>query len=254
MDTTTEVYSFLIILFTLVVTAFTTSFARRRRFPYTLRRIAAFDHMPSFVGRAIEADRPLHVSLGSAGLGGDTTLLAIASAELAFQLSQRAAIGDTSPILTLSDASAFPLAQDELRRAYDSRGLGGRFRASSARWYPQGSRSLAFAAAISVMMRDDDISSNIFAGSYGPELALMMDASKRYKLPAIAVSNQLEGQAVAFAMSDYPLIGEEIFSAAAYLQGTPTQTAQSVTIDVLRWGLVIAMLIGFVAALINNGG
>jgi hypothetical protein len=55
-------------------------------------------------------------------------------------------------------------------------------------------------------------------------------------------------------MSDYPLIGEEIFSAAAYLQGTPTQTAQSVTIDVLRWGLVIAMLIGFVAALINNGG
>lgn len=242
-DTTTQITSILIILLVLVITAV---MSRRRRNPFTLRPIAAFAQMPSFARRSIEADRPVHLSIGSAGLGGESTILAIASAELAYQVALRASVGGASPILTLSDTSALPLGQDTIRRAYQSRGLGERFRASSVRWYPSGSRSLAFAAAITAMMSDDDITANILAGSFGPELALIMDSSARRGIPALAVSDQLEGQAVAYAMADEPLIGEEIFAGGAYLGGSPSQTTESVTIDIVRWLLVIAIVAAFI--------
>jgi hypothetical protein len=246
LDTTTQVLSILLILLVLIITAV---LSRRRQTPFVLRPIEAYSLMPSLARRAVEADRPLHVSLGSAGLGGETTLLALASAELAYQLTRQATIGDTSPLFTTAEATALPLGQDTLRRAYQVRGRGDHFRAGSARWYPGGPRSLAYAAAITALMGDDRVSSNVMVGSYGPELALIMDASARRNLPAIAVSDQLEGQAVAYALSDEPLIGEEVFTAGAYLSGSPSQTAEPVTIDILRWLLVLAMLVGFVLAI-----
>jgi len=254
MDTTVSSLSIIVIVLTLAVIAVISPIIRKRRNLITLRRIPAYEALPSFVGRSIESSRPLHISLGSAGIGGESTLLAIASAELAYQVVQQAAIGDAPPILTLTSASAFPLGQDTLRRAYQSRGLVERYSASEVRWYPAGTRSLAFAAAITALQGDDEISANIFAGSYGAELALMLDSAARRKQPTIAVSDQLEGQAVAFALADEPLIGEEIFAAGSYLERGAVQLAEAITMDLLRWLLILAMLAAFIIGILNNGG
>ncbi len=254
MDTTVSSLSIIVIVLTLAVIAVISPIIRKRRNLITLRPIAAYEALPSFVGRSIESSRPLHISLGSAGIGGESTLLAIASAELAYQVVQQAAIGDAPPILTLTSASAFPLGQDTLRRAYQSRGLVERYSASEVRWYPAGTRSLAFAAAITALQGDDEISANIFAGSYGAELALMLDSAARRKQPTIAVSDQLEGQAVAFALADEPLIGEEIFAAGSYLERGAVQLAEAITMDLLRWLLILAMLAAFIIGILNNGG
>jgi len=238
-ETTVRVLSMVILLLTLVVVAVP---SRRRTW---LRRIPAYDMMTSLTGLAIEANRPLHVSLGSAGIGGTQTLLALASAELAYYFSMHAAVGDVSPLITVSDTSALPIAQDALRRAHAAQGLAGSYRATAAHWYPAGTRSIAFAAAITGLMAAESVSSNVMAGSYGPELALVLNASRRRGLNSIAVSDHLEGQAVAYAMADYPLIGEEVFVAPSYLDDDPTTSHRAVAIDVLRWLLIIAMIVGF---------
>lgn len=250
-DSITVVFSIIILLLTLFLIAV---FSRRRRTPFSLRRIAAYDRVAAMVGRSVEADRPLHLSLGSAGIGGEQTLLALAGAEMAYQISLQAAIGDQSPIVTVSEASALPLAQTTLREAYRTRNLINRYHFSSARWYPTGSRSLAFAAAITAMMADDKVAGNVMTGSYGPELALILTASKRRQTPSIAVSNQLSGQAVAVAMADYPLIGEEIFVSTPYLDKEGRRAAEAVVMDALRWLLILAMLGGLAATIANNGG
>ena len=206
------------------------------------------------MGRAIESDRPLHLSLGGAGIGGENTMSALAGAELAYHVIWQAAIGDDSPIMTVSDPTSLPLAQDTLRRAYEARNLKARYQPFKAQWYPAGSRSLAFAAAITALMGDENMSSNILAGSYGPELALIMAASQRRDTPAIAVSNQLTGQAIAWAMSETPLIGEEVFVAPSYLDKDGQRTSTAVIMDVLRWLLILAMLGGVVATIAGNGG
>lgn len=243
MDGTTQIITVLILLLTMVVSVIVTQFVRRRRNLYALRVIPAYTALPLVVGEAIEANRPIHVSFGSAGIGGSTTPLTLASAELLYQTAERAAIGGVAPILTVSDPTAIPLGQDTLRRAYESRSLLQSYRRGSVRWYPAGPRSLAFAAALTATLSDDRVSANILVGSFGTELALVVEASLRRDRTVIASSDQLEGQAVAFAMADYPLIGEEIFTAGAYLGESASQTAGVVTQDVLRWLLIGAIFI-----------
>lgn len=243
-QTTVQVISVIILLATLVLVA---AIPSRRRF--ALRRIRAYERMPDLTGLAIESNRPLHVSFGSAGIGGGSTVLALASADVAYYLTQRAAIGDASPIISVSDTSALPLGQDALRRAYQDREYTKQYRANNVRWYPSGSRSLAFAAAVTGLMATENVSSNVFVGRYGAELALMLDASSRRKLPTIAVSDQLEGQAIAYALTDDPLIGEEIFAAPAYLDERNPQMAETVAVDVLRWSVIVVIFIGLLLQL-----
>lgn len=251
MDTTTQVISVLILLATVALMAVSTIVTReriRRQRPlFPFRVIPAYAAVPELVGQSIESSRPIHVSMGSATLGGNSTLLALASAELMYQVSQRAAIGDRGALLTFSDPLALPLGQDTLRRAYQARGRMERFPYSGARWYPAGPRSLAFAAALTAMMGDDNVLANVLVGSFGPELALIMDAAARRRTPVIAASDQLEGQAVAYALSEYGLIGEEMFAAGAYLGDNATaHVAGLLTLDALRWVLIAILLIASV--------
>lgn len=243
MDSTTQILTILILLFTMVLVVIITQFARRRRSLYVLRPLAAYQTLPMVVGEAIEANRPVHISFGSAGLTNSETITALAGAELAYQAASRAVIGGVAPILTLSDATALPLAQDTLRRAAASRGLLKRSPAAGARWYPAGSGGLAFAGALTGVLPDDRVAANILTGSFGAELALIAETTARRGQRLIAGSDQLEGQAVAYVMADAPLIGEENFVAGAYLGDSATQTAGAVAQDVLRWGLILVIFV-----------
>lgn len=252
MDSTNQVLALLLVVVALVVVVIVTQFLRRRGDLFALRSLDAYDALPGFISRSIETDRRLHLSLGSAGVGGETTLLTLTSVELAYQVAREAAIGDTPPLLTLSDGSAFPLGQDTLRRAYASRDRLNALQAGSTRFLPSGTRSLAFAAAVTAMQHDDRLSGHVLAGRYGPELALILDAASRRGLPTVAVSDQLEGQAIAYALADDPLIGEEVFAAGAYLDGGASQTAGVVTTDMLRWLVILVMIIAFVGGMVTG--
>lgn len=252
MDSVTVTLGLMTLLLTLVVIVVVAQFFRRRTTALALRPIPAYTVLPAFVARSVEASRPLHLSFGSAGLGDETTLLAVASAELAYQLAAQAAISDAAPIFTLTAAGAFPLAQDTLRRAYASRNLLDRYRAEHVRWYPGGERSLAFAAAITALHADDDVAADILIGSHGAEIALILDSAYRRGLPTLAFSNQPEGQAVAWALAEHALIGEEIFAAGTYLNGGSVQLAESVAVDLLRWLLILLMLMAFAVGLMQN--
>lgn len=243
MDTTTRVVSILIIVLASVASIIVTQFVRRRRDLFALRDIRAYSVLPLKIGEAIEANRPILVSVGSAGVGANDTLLTLASIEFAYQVSLRAAIGAAAPILTMSDTSTLPLAYDTLRRAYQSQGLQSRYPGGSVRWFPAGPRSLAFAAALTATMGDDNVGASVLVGSFGTELALIADAAARRSQSLIAASDQLDGQAIAYVTADEPLIGEEIFTAGAYLGEQASQIASIVAKDVLRWLLILGILI-----------
>jgi hypothetical protein len=242
-DSTAQLLTIIILLLTLMISLIVTQFIRRRRDLYALRDIPAFTMLPRIIGEAIEADRPVHVALGNTGLGQNTTLLSLASAELAYHVMQRAVIGGSTPIISVSETSALPLAQDTLRRAYQSRGMLSRYSSTNARWYPGNGRALAFAAALTASVSDDQVGTNVFAGNFGAELALAAGAAARRNQRIVATSTLLEGQAVAYVMSDERLIGEEVFAAGAYLGGSASQIAGIVTLDVLRWVLIIGILL-----------
>jgi hypothetical protein len=242
-DITTQTWVVLLLLAALVISTIARLVIRRRVGFYPLRPIAAYHRLPMAIGAAIESNRPVHLSFGSAGIGGKDTPLALATADLAYHTMRAAAIGDAPPIITVSNGAALPLAQDTLRRAYASRGMLARYPRGGAQWYPQGVRSLAFAAALTGLMADNHTLVNVLVGSFGPEMALPAETAARQRQQLFASSDQLEGQAVAYALADAPLLGEELYVAGAYLGREPSQLAMVVTLDTLRLALVVALTV-----------
>lgn len=237
--------TFSIILVALIVNAVVRLNERR-----PMRRIAAFERIPRMIGASIEASQPLHVSIGSTTIGDETTLLALLGSEFIYEIARDIAVGDAAPLFTVSEGSALPLAVDTLRRAYEHENRRAVFNSflpfsvlpMSTRWYPAGHRSLAFASALTTMQADDELSGNVLVGRYGIELSLILDAAHRHRKPTIATSDQLDGQAIAYALADEVLIGEEIFAAAGYVSDEARLQKRNFAIDAMRGVLVVAII------------
>ncbi len=89
----------------------------------------------------------------------------------------------------------------------------------------------------------------------------MLEAALRHRQTSIAGSVDLSGQAVAYAMADRTLIGEELYVAGAYMGNSATQRASVVTLDLLRWLVILGILLATlntirepVAAALSLGG
>jgi len=130
------------VVFTLIVTII----IRARPQAVVLRPLPAYDLLPRALDMTVETGKALHVSLGASAVREDSTLSALAGAEVLYHVAERAAISDLPTIVTLSDPITLGLAQDTLRRAYVARNRLDKYRPIAVRWYPQGPSSLAFAA------------------------------------------------------------------------------------------------------------
>ncbi|MFN8379788.1 MAG: DUF6754 domain-containing protein [Anaerolineae bacterium] len=243
MDSTVQTFSILIIMIAFATLAIGSQFVRRKRAAFPIRTITGYQALPDHVGLAIEKGQGLHVSLGSAGLGGATSTTALAANELLYQISLRSSVGGTVPAVTMSEPTAIPMAYGTLQAALRKRGAAPRGTFDPAvQWYAGGARSLAFAAAITGAMANERSAYNVFAGSFGLELALPLLASQRGHAASLATSDQVEGQAVAYGMADQALLGEEMYAAGAYLGDSASALGGVIAQDVLR-GLIIAFFV-----------
>lgn len=251
-NTTLQVYSILFVTMTIMLVYTVRFFRVRRQRRSTQRPIASFDRLPVWVGQAVESNRPLHLSFGGAGIGEDSTVVSLASAEFFYHLSLSAGLADAMPIVSTSSTAAIPLGQDTLRRARQSD-----HQTAPVHWYPQGQRSIAYAAAITELLADENPAAHVLAGSFGPELALILDRADCRQQGTFAVSDQLEGQAIAWAMADEVLIGEELFAAAGYVSADAAAQADAAAMDIWRGmliaGLPLLLLFNFVLRLESAG-
>ncbi len=240
-ETTLQVYSVLFVLATVVLVYTARFFHERRGRRRRQRQLAGIDQIPQWTTQSIESNRPLHLAFGDAGVGGENTPAALAEAEFFYHIIQRANSSDMPPIVSLSAAAAVPLGQDTLRRAWHKGDY-----LSRLQWYPQ---DLAYAGAVTASMAVDEPVAHIMAGGFGAELALMLDSADRRGQASLAVSDRLDGQAVAYALADHALIGEELFAASSYVSEDGGGRIDAATLDVWRGliilGLTVLLLLEF---------
>ena len=85
----------------------------------------------------------------------------------------------------------------------------------------------------------------------GARSALIADAAERTGSMTLAGSENLTAQAVFYACTEEPLIGEELYAAGAYLQAGAIHNASLMTQDIFRWLLIVAILAGAAARLVG---
>jgi hypothetical protein len=108
---------------------------------------------------------------------------------------------------------------------------------------------MAYAAGAMPAIHDEQVSANILAGHFGSEVALLTEAGERSRSLTVAGSDSIPAQAVLYATSDEPLLGEELYAGGAYLGAGPAHEASLRMQDILRWVLVVAIVIGAILKL-----
>ena len=214
----------------------------RRRSPGTFRTIEAYERMKRAVGHAVEDGTRLHVSIGRGNLFTARGGSALAGLGLLRRLSEKTSVSDHPPIGPSGDASLTIHTQDKLQSGYRAAGAEEQYRFTTGRL--TGLTPFAYAAGTIPIIRDERVSANIIIGDLGPEAGLLAEAADREGTELIAASDDLSAQAVLYASSHDPLIGEELFGAGAYVGAGATHEASLQVQDVLRWLVILAILGG----------
>jgi hypothetical protein len=155
-------------------------------------------------------------------------------------------------VATTGDPVLALLAQDTLQAGYQAAAAEDLYVPTSGRL--TGPTPFSYAVGAMPVVREESVSANLLLGGFGAEAALISDAALRSGVPTIGATDEPAAQAILFAGAQEPLIGEELFAAAAYLGTDPAQAASLTLQDILRWLLVLFLLGGAALKLLGSLG
>ncbi len=224
-------------------------FYARTQAKINLREIQAFKHLRREIDLAVEAGKRLHISLGRGTISDLQGGSAFIGLTILDRCARAASNSDRPPIVTSGDGLITILSQDTLQNTYRSLATEDRYDPTNARM--TGLSPMAYATGAMPAIHDEQVSANIFSGHFGPEVALLTEAGERSQSLTVAGSDSLPAQAVLYATSDEPLLGEELYAAGAYLGAGQVHEASLRMQDILRWVLVIIILIGAILKLLG---
>jgi len=206
-----------------------------------LRSVPGLEELSSLVGRSAETGHPLHVSVGVAGVGGLATAETWAGLTVLNELANEAAACDTPLIVTVSDPTILPLAQDLLWRAYQRNANPEGYQPTQVRFVAP--EPLAYAAGVAGILQRESLTANIMLGDFGDEYLLMGEAGAQQGIRQIAGTTDPNTLPFVYATSDEALIGEEIFAGGAYTTKLPIQVASLLAEDWARWVVVAGIVV-----------
>lgn len=219
-------------------------FTRRQRNGRStaIRPLPACNSLSNQVGEAIESGQQLQVSLGQASLVGAANPTSIAAIHILDYLAKDGCASGTPPMTTVGDGTLLPIAQDSLRQAHKAAGRLNEYKPAMTQFLAADSDAYAYAGGIAAILQQGKTSSNLLVGRFGPELAIPAEIAARKNMEQVIGTDDPSALAVATAVTDNVLIGEELFAAGAYLENKPSQAAGLQVQDLLRWLIILTIL------------
>lgn len=234
-------------LFLFIFVGFMLYFAQRSRAGHSpiLRQIQAYETLKGLTGRAIEAGRGLHLSLGSGQVTNDTTADSLAGLSILAYLSEQAAATGAPPTVSMADPTVMLLAQAIVRTAHTDDPAGAEIAQQNIRWIaPQ---PAAYAAGVMNLINIDQTEANVMVGNFGDEYLLIGETAARQGSSHIGGTSNPNTLPFIYASAEETLLGEEIYAAGAYLQKHPISIGSLVAQDTLRsliaWVIFVGVLL-----------
>ncbi len=219
----------------------------RRLMP--LRPIAAYEELKNLLARAAETGQPVHISIGTAGVGQAATADTTAGVYALEFLADRAAVSGIPPLVTVSDPTALPVSQDQLRRAYQRQGYPEEYDPRQTRLVapPVNGSAVAYAGGVMGVLNHERVMANVMVGSFGDEFLLMGETGAQKGLLQAGGTSNPQVLPFVYTSISHPLFGEEIYAAAAYLSARRTHIGSLLAQDTMR-ALIVAIVVLLVLA------
>lgn len=215
-----------------------------QRWTAAFRPIRGYEELGTAIERAVEAGERVHLSLGTGSASGGDSAPAYAGLVMLRRISASTMMSDRPVVVTSADGALSILSQDSLRSSFKRAGAQERFNPSLGMFLAP--TPYSYFATLSPFLKNEAVSTNVFAGSFGGEGALAADAGYRQRAFVLAGTEDVQSQALLYAAAENPLIGEEVFAAGAYLNVGAAHRASLRVQDAIRIGVVVVIIVGSV--------
>ncbi len=215
-----------------------------RRWPANIRPLEAFDSLGKAIERAVEGGHRVHVSLGTGSVVGQDSAPALAGLAALTQIAQATSMSDKPVVVTTGDGAMAILARDTLRTSYISVGAPESYEPTSGRLLAP--TPFSYVAGLPLVLGTEDVAVHMLTGSFGVEAALAADFGERERAFTIAGTDDVQSQALFYAVAEHTLIGEEVFASGAYLGVGGLHRASLRAQDVIRVIIILLILGGTV--------
>ncbi|MEM7114146.1 MAG: DUF6754 domain-containing protein [Chloroflexota bacterium] len=206
----------------------------------TLRPLAGYQLIQRQIGQAVESGSTVHMSMGRASLIAHKAATSFAALQILDFLAEKGGRNNSPPAVTVGEGTLLPAAEDSLRQQarYGSVQPNGRVQFVADENHP-----FAFASGVVNDLERKGAASYVATGHQGAELALIGFAAQKNEVDQLVATDDPAGLAVATAVSEEQLIGEDIFAAGAYLSNKPHAMASLLLQDVGRWLIAAIILV-----------
>ena len=217
-----------------------------------LRPHSGFMALKKQVGYAIESGQRMHISLGRGNLAGSSNPSSVAALTILDHLAESSCASGMPPVVTMGDGTLLVAGQDNLRQVYIKAHRASEFKPGMVEFQAGDTFPLAYAAGVTHILNREGVGSNILAGRFGSEIALITEAAERTQAEQLISSDDPIALALAYPLAEALIMGEEHLAAGAYLQGKPAQLASLQLQDILRLLAAIAIIVATLLALITG--
>ncbi len=245
--------TFIIALASIIIVLYTT-YHKKSRDKYQVRRIAGLSAIDDAVGRATEMARPL---LFTPGWGGDIQRpTTIASMNILANVSAKTAQYGCSLIYPTHDPVIQAVAQEVVREGYARAGFPDRYRAEDISYVT--SSQFGYAAAVDGMIARLKPASIFLLGTFEAESLILAETGNSVGAIQIAGTDSTIQLSFFIVACDYTLIGEELFAASGYLSGDKSILASVRAQDMLKVliavFIIVAVIWSTISAVSGGGG
>lgn len=220
----------------------------RRRGPFIVRPLPAAQQIHGAVAQAMETGEPLHIALGTGGLGDLSTADTLAGIDLISRVAHRAALAGVPVRVRTADPTALAGALAALQHGALSAGYPESHETMEAEYVAP--TPLAYAAGVAEAVRQEPMAGNTMVGQFGPELLLPAEAGVRRGLCQMGGTSTAPVLPLLAASVSTPILGEELYALGAAL-GRSEHTAGLVAQDVFRALIALGILFVTVAGLLG---
>ncbi|MCL1826576.1 MAG: hypothetical protein FWG20_00880 [Candidatus Cloacimonetes bacterium] len=213
---------------------------------YYIRKINGLEAMEEAVGRAAEMGRPILFVPGISDINDIQTLSALT---ILGKLAEKVAEYHTKLIVPCRNSLVMVAAKDIVKESYLKAGYPEEFKSDDIFYLTDD--QFGYVAGIDGIMLREKPATNFLLGAFWAESLILAETG--FSIGAIQISGTAQPAQIPFfvAACDYTLIGEELFTASAYLSKNPQQIGSLKGQD---FGKMIVMALIIVGVLLEICG
>lgn len=218
--------------------------------PPKIRQIPLLEELDSIIGRAAEMGRPVHFTTGYGGLHDEWAVMCVAGLAILGKTAEICGKYRVPIQFTCFRGYLVPIGQDIIKAGYEKSGNADMYNPNMVTYV--GEDQPAYIAFVMDYFMSAKPAVSMIFGAIQSEMNNVLMQAARINAVSLAGTPRLYYQGKMALMTDYCLLGEELYVAGAAITGDPVQLGTIQAEDWFKIGVLMLFVLAAVFATIGQ--